>query len=164
MKQYIIPGDDRLTRTKFQFVMGDFWPGNLVLSFDRAGNVIQIRVLDWEMCKPGLFGAELGQFCAELVLLTKFNADICGHTASVILEDLLKTYATHITPDLELCRRAIVHLGAHLVTLTPRIEWGGKETTQEVVKEGKRLVLEGYSAEKGWLLESAIKPLAAKVE
>jgi hypothetical protein len=144
--------------------MGDFWPGNLVLSFDYAGNVTQIRVLDWEVCRPGLFGMELWQFCAELVLLARFNGDVCGHTASVILDDLLKVYATHITPDLDFCQRAIVQLGTHLVTLAPRIEWGEKETTQEVVKEGKRLVLEGYSAERRWLLESAIKALAAKLE
>ncbi|XP_006454280.1 hypothetical protein AGABI2DRAFT_197185 [Agaricus bisporus var. bisporus H97] len=150
---------DAMKNVTGTFVMGDFWPGNLVLSFDHVGNVMQIRVLDWEMCKPGLFGAELGQFCAELILLTRFNAEVCGQTAHILLEDLLKTYTTHITPDLEMCRRAIVHLGAHLVTLTPRIEWGGKEMTQEVVKEGKRLVLEGYSGEKGWLVESHIKPL-----
>lgn len=143
--------------------MGDFWPGNLVLSFDHEGNVIQIQILDWELCKPGLPGVELGQFCAELVLLTRFNADVCSHTASVILEDLLKTYTTHIAPDLEICRRAVVHLGVHLVTLTPRIEWGGKKTTQEVVQEGKRLMLEGYSAEKEWLIKSVIGPLAMNI-
>jgi 5-methylthioribose kinase len=143
--------------------MGDFWPGNLVLNFDEAGEVLQIRVIDWEMCKPGLFGCELGQFCAELILLQRFNGDVCGNTAQFILEDLLKTYTSHITPNLELCRRAIVHLGAHLVTLTPRIEWGGKAKTQEVVKEGMKLILDGYAAEKDWLEKSAIGPLVTSV-
>lgn len=139
--------------------MGDFWPGNLSLSFDETGELKQIWVLDWELCKPGLLGVELGQFSAELVLLMRFNADICGHTANIILDDFLGVYSTHIIPDLELCKRTIVHLGGHLVTLTPRIEWGNKETTQEVVKEGVRLMVEGYSAEKGWLMSSVIRPL-----
>lgn len=143
--------------------MGDFWPGNLMLSFDDAGDVTQIRVIDWELCKPGLLGVELGQFCAELVLLMRFNTDICNDTAKILLDDFLNTYTTHITPDLGICRRTIVQLGAHLVTLTPRIEWGGKEMTQEVVKEGMKLMLEGYSAETEWLSKSPIAPLVMHV-
>ncbi|KAF5356167.1 hypothetical protein D9756_003701 [Leucocoprinus leucothites] len=154
---------DAVKKATGTFVMGDFWPGNLVLSFDEVGNVTRVSILDWELCKPGIFGVELGQFCAELVLLMRFNTDICGQTAKSLLEDFLKAYAGQITPDLEMCRRAIVHLGTHLVTLTPRIEWGGKEKTQEVVKEGLGLVLEGYSAGKEWLEKSVIGPLVMSV-
>ncbi|KAF9453893.1 hypothetical protein P691DRAFT_812509 [Macrolepiota fuliginosa MF-IS2] len=145
------------------FVMGDFWPGNVMLSFNEGGDITQIRVLDWELCKPGVLGIELGQFCAELILLMRFNADICEQTAGIMLEDFLKIYATHITPDLEMCRRAIVHLGTHLVTLTPRIAWGGKEMTQKVVKEGLGLILEGYGAEREWLRKSAVGPLVVDI-
>ncbi|KAJ3570625.1 hypothetical protein NP233_g4283 [Leucocoprinus birnbaumii] len=154
---------DAMRKATGTFVMGDFWPGNLVLSFDEAGNVSQVSVLDWELCKPGIFGVELGQFCAELVLLMRFNTDVCGQDAKRLLEDFLTAYAGQVTPDLEMCRRAIVHLGTHLVTLTPRIEWGGKEKTQEVVKEGLGLILDGYSAEKEWLEKSVIAPLLMSV-
>ncbi|KXN90098.1 hypothetical protein AN958_05103 [Leucoagaricus sp. SymC.cos] len=154
---------DAMRKATGTFVMGDFWPGNLVLSFDEVGNVTQVRILDWEVCKPGFLGIELGQFCAELVLLMRFNTDICGNTAHSLLEDFLKAYANHITPDLEMCRRTIVHLGTHLVTWTPRLDWGGKERTQEVVKEGMKLILEGYSAEKEWLENSVIGPLVMSI-
>jgi 5-methylthioribose kinase len=144
--------------------MGDFWPGNIVMSLDEAGEVSQIWVIDWEMCKPGLFGCELGEFCAELVLHQRFNGDVCGNTAQFMLEDFLKSYTNHITPDLELCRRTIVHIGTHLVTLAPRVEWGGKAKTQEVVKEGMKLILDGYAAEKDWLEKSLIGPLVMNVK
>lgn len=134
-----------------------------MLSFDEAGDVEQIRVVDWEVCKPGIFGFELGQFCAELVLLRRFNGEVCGNTAQSMLEDFLRAYTSHITPDLEMCRRAIVHLGTHLVTLTPRIKWGEKEKTQEVVKEGMKLILDGHAADKEWLGTSVIGPLVMSV-
>jgi len=163
LKQICEETGDAMKKATNTFVMGDFWPGNLALSFDDSGNVRQIWVLDWELCKPGVLGVELGQFSAELVLLMRFKADICGHTAGAMLGDFLEAYSTFIVPDLEMCKRTIVHLGGHLVTLTPRSDWGDKETTQEVVKEGVKLMIEGYSAEKGWLMSSVIRPLVMHI-
>ncbi|KAJ3570624.1 hypothetical protein NP233_g4282 [Leucocoprinus birnbaumii] len=155
--------DDAIKNATGTFVMGDFWPGNLVLSSDEANNISQLFVLDWEVARPGLFSLELGQFCAELVLLMRFNTTVCGQDAGLLLDEFLSSYARQIKPDFEMCRRAIVHLGVHLVTWTPRLEWGGKEATQEVVKEGLGLILDGYIAEEEWLQKSVIGTLAKSV-
>ncbi|KAJ3480842.1 hypothetical protein NLJ89_g12256 [Agrocybe chaxingu] len=35
------------------FVMGDFWPGNLMVALDEGGNLKHIYILDWELAKTG---------------------------------------------------------------------------------------------------------------
>jgi len=131
--------------------MGDLWPGNLVLKFDEGDHVEQVFILDWELCRPGILGMELGQFCAELVLLMRFNPEECGETARCMMDAFLQGYSGQVTPDMKMWRRMIVHLGTHMVTLTPIMGWGDKAKTQQVVKEGVKLVLEGYAAEEEWL-------------
>ncbi len=49
-------------------VMGDFWPGNVMISLgeDEMGDRIikRIYVVDWELVKPGVAGLDVGQFIA----------------------------------------------------------------------------------------------------
>ena len=55
--------------------MGDFWPGNMMVVLDGDRNLERIYVLDWELSRTGLPGADIGQFCAEIHLLRRFEAD-----------------------------------------------------------------------------------------
>jgi len=105
--------------------MGDFWPGNLVLSFDEADGVEQIHVLDWELCRPGIVGMEVGQFCAELVLLRRWGA---GERAQSVLEGFLEGYRGRMGVDAAMWRRTVVHMGVHGAVMAPRLRENGLGT------------------------------------
>ncbi|KAF7436409.1 Carboxy-terminal domain (CTD) phosphatase [Pleurotus ostreatus] len=123
-------------------VMGDFWPGNIVLS----PTAESIYVIDWELAKTGLEGLDLGQFCAEIHTLRRFHPSQ-STSAEAIISAFLQTYRRlrdHLDP-LVLAGTVVTHVGAHLVAWTPRVEWGGREDTRAVVAEGVELLVGGYS-------------------
>ncbi|KAK0466335.1 kinase-like domain-containing protein [Desarmillaria tabescens] len=115
------------------FVMGDFWPGNVLVSLDEDSNIKSISVIDRELAKTGLPGHDLGQFCAELRLLGHFYPT-CALATYDMTHSFLKAYSP--SKDIPLARYVITHMGAHLVAWTPRIPWGSNEKTKIVVKEG----------------------------
>jgi 5-methylthioribose kinase len=135
--------------------MGDFWPGNIMVALDRERHLERIYVLDWELSKYGLPGADVGQFCAEVHLLRRFKA-IAKDSASRIISTFLDAYSLVGKPDISVCRDAIVHWGVHLAVWTPRIPWGDKATTRKVVEEGVRFLVEASSADEDWLRTSDI--------
>ena len=122
--------------------MGDFWPGNIMVSLNKKGDLERLYILDWEITRIGIPGIEVGQFCAEIHMLRRFNPEVCGVTATLVLEHFLKAYAG----DAEQARRAFVHMGVHMSVLGARIEWGEKEVTRQVVLEGVRKIVDGYSS------------------
>lgn len=139
--------------------MGDFWPGNILVT--PTGDGGQIHILDWELAKPGLPGLDIGQFCAEMHLLRRFHPE-CADSASRTITTFLKAYGRAHTADTQLARTALVHWGAHLVAWTPRVPWGSKERTRDVVEEGAELLVEGYTGKEDWLKTSFIGPLVSK--
>ncbi|KDR85563.1 hypothetical protein GALMADRAFT_234502 [Galerina marginata CBS 339.88] len=125
------------------FVMGDFWPGNLMVDTDADGNLKSITVLDWELTKPGLTGMDIGQFCGEIHLLRRCHPEVCQETASAVLEHFMKEYKRTCEPDEQVVRRAITQWGTHMAILGARVEWGGKELSRTVVLEGVRILVDG---------------------
>jgi aminoglycoside phosphotransferase (APT) family kinase protein len=123
--------------------MGDFWPGNIMVSLNKKGDLERLHILDWELTKAGLPGIEIGQFCAEIHMLRRFNGEVCQDTATLVLEHFLKAYA-RLAGDGEQARRAFVHMGVHMSVLGARVEWGEKEVTRQVVLEGLRKIVDGY--------------------
>ena len=129
-------------------VMGDFWPGNIMLSFEEGemGNTVikRIYVLDWELAKPGIAGLDVGQFIAELHLLRCFNQQ-CYGSASTVIDSTLIAYQGVRGADARVARAALIHVGAHLVAWTPRNpSWEGYEKVREVVLSGVRSLVDGY--------------------
>jgi len=124
--------------------MGDFWPGNLMVQLDEAGELKRIYVLDWELTREGLTGIEVGQFAAEFHLLRRCNAEVCKDTASLVLEHFFKEYRKAAEPDAEAARRAIVQWGTQMAILGARVQWGDKELSRTVVLEGVRILVDGY--------------------
>ncbi|KAF8808046.1 hypothetical protein BYT27DRAFT_7099486 [Phlegmacium glaucopus] len=129
------------------FVMGDFWPGNIMVSLNQKGDLEHLYILDWELTKAGLPGVEIGQFCAEIHMLRRFNPEVCQETATLVLEHFFKEYTRAGERDIEQSRRAFVHMGVHLSILGARVEWGEKEVTRQVVLEGLRMVVDGHERE-----------------
>lgn len=116
-----------------------------MVSLDKKGDLEHLYILDWELTKVGLPGIEIGQFCAEIHMLRRFNSEVCQDTATLVLEHFFKAYA-RLAGDAEQARRAFVHMGVHMSVLGARVEWGEKEVTREVVLEGLRKIVEGYES------------------
>jgi hypothetical protein len=136
--------------------MGDFWPGNVMVCLNPAGDSLErVYVLDWELAKPGVAGLDIGQFCAEMHLLRRFSP-ACDTSATTVLDAFLKTYRDAAGVDAGVAKDAMVHVGAHLVAWTPRVPWGSKERTREVVDEGVGYLVEGYAATQEWLRGSLV--------
>ena len=61
--------------------------------------------------------------------------------------------------DASTARVALGHVGAHLVAFTPRITWGGREQTRDVVQEGVELLDLSWTSSESSLLDSIVRPL-----
>ncbi|KAI0347689.1 hypothetical protein BDW22DRAFT_1384541 [Trametopsis cervina] len=135
-------------------VHGDFWPGNVLVRFrenaEGEDEVEQMYIVDWELVKPGSRGVEVGQFLGEVHQAQRFcepNASF----ADVLRTSFLSAYRDGIGGEANLdgtAKAAMIHIGAHLITWTPRV-WtqGGKERIREVVGEGVDFVLNGSKRE-----------------
>ncbi|KAK2461532.1 hypothetical protein APHAL10511_005995 [Amanita phalloides] len=113
-------------------VMGDFWPGNIVLSGDE---VKRVYVIDWELCKPGLAGVEIGQFCAEIGFVQHFHPEYSA-AAGAVLWGFRTAYEEIAKPDGSVVEMANVHIGTHTVVIGTHVEWGGREATRAAVLAG----------------------------
>ena len=122
--------------------MGDFWPGNITVSLNKKGDLEHLYILDWEITRAGIPGIEIGQFCAEIHMIRRFNREVCQDTATLVLEHFIKAYG-RLAGDAEQARKAFVHMGVHMSVLGARVEWGGKEVTRQVVLEGLRKIVDG---------------------
>lgn len=143
--------------------MGDFWPGNILVNINyssdgSATTVGRIHVVDWELVKPGLAGLDVGQFCAEMHLLRRFSP-ACEPSVSAALKAFLKAYRGAFEVKMSVVRVSAGHIGAHWVAWTPRVPWGSKELTREIVQEGVEYLVEAYSGDVKWLEGSIVGAL-----
>ncbi|KAF9566918.1 hypothetical protein CPC08DRAFT_681640 [Agrocybe pediades] len=138
------------------FVMGDFWPGNLMIQLDAESKLKNIFVLDWELAKNGLISTDIGQFCAEIHLLGRCYPERCKETAPAILDNFMDEYKTACEPTVEVVRRALIQWGTHMAVLGARVDWGDKEITREVTREGTRILVDGYKSEESKLKETLV--------
>ncbi|KAI6117890.1 kinase-like domain-containing protein [Pisolithus croceorrhizus] len=146
---------------------GDFWPGNVVVCLRRGvdGKVKALEklcVLDWEVARTGLPGLDLGQFCAELYLISRFHP-YRKESATAVMTSFLSAYKRGTNKvDPALAGVALGHIGAHLVTLTARISWGGREQTRKVVLEGVDMLSLGCEGSVSSLQDSIVGPLLSE--
>jgi len=143
--------EQAMMTTRETFVMGDFWPGNMLVKIqpgDDGGSPTLQRmwVVDWEVAKPGLAGLDIGQFCAEMRLVQRFS--VAGKEASErVLTSFLRAYRNTRPVGVDVARIAMVHIGAHLVAWTPRVPWGDRDTVRDVVREGVEYLVNFSEAE-----------------
>ncbi|KAL1732093.1 kinase-like domain-containing protein [Schizophyllum commune] len=141
---------ERLKHTEDKFVMGDFWPGNVLVTLD-GEEIMSIQVVDWELAKTGIPELDVGQFLAEMYLICRFDLE-ARRVASATARAFLGAYRGLHAVD---PRTATIHCGVHLIAWTPRVSWGGKETTKQVVMEGVDMMCR----EDGDVLEYFVKAL-----
>ena len=153
---------ERAMTTKESAVMGDFWPGNILVSLTPdTREVKRLYVIDWELSKLGIPGWDVGQFSAEIHLIRRFHPEREA-VASSVFSSFLKAYWEHApatAKEGDLLETSLGHIGAHLIAWTPRVEWGGKEKTREVVEEGVRYYLQASSEGKESLHQSLVGEL-----
>ncbi|KAJ7866999.1 kinase-like domain-containing protein [Mycena olivaceomarginata] len=120
--------------------MGDFWTGNVMLA------------------KAGVAALDVGQFCAEMLTLTLFKPDAV-EASKALIEAFLTEYRAHCGEMAPHFANVVAkHMGAHLVTITPRVGWGTPEETVKAVEVGLEHLMEGCSDR--WVRErSALSPL-----
>ncbi|KIK70552.1 hypothetical protein GYMLUDRAFT_253918 [Collybiopsis luxurians FD-317 M1] len=156
-----------ITQARDMFVMGDFWPGNILLALDSSdgSSVKGISVIDWELAKTGLPAVDLGQFTAEIDLLRKF----CPSEAAACTKLISTFFKSYSFLAEEAARLAVRHWGAHLITWTPRVAWGNRQDTRDSVNKGVRLMVNSVHGdakaiyERSRTLGSAMEPSPTEV-
>ena len=155
--------------TDATFVMGDFWPGNILVVVggeddghgDGDGGANEpCFVVDWELAKAGLAGLDVGQLCAELTTLRRLRPDERAEAAGEILASFVRAYFVgDVGPRAEETRRvAVGHFGAHLAVFTARTGWdGGAGPTRALVLDGVARLVEGADADRVWTDEELVQ-------
>ncbi|KAJ7114908.1 kinase-like domain-containing protein [Mycena epipterygia] len=140
--------------------MGDFWTGNVMVSLnpaadsDTEASLERVRVIDWELVKPGIAALDVGQFCAEMHTLTLFKPHTTA-PASALIDAFLTSYRAHCgAMASRMTNVAAIHMGAHLVVITPWVGWGTPEETAKAIEVGVTYLTEGKSD--AWVRESSI--------
>ena len=151
------------------FVMGDFWPGNILVVPEEEGDGDDQRqgqrqqpsfVVDWEIAKAGQAGLDVGQFCAELATLRRLRPDERAEAAGETLASFVRAYfAGDVGPRAEETRReAVGHFGVHLAVWTARTGWdGGAGPTRALVLDGVARLVEGADADRVWTDEELVQ-------
>ncbi|KAG7099763.1 hypothetical protein E1B28_001576 [Marasmius oreades] len=126
-------------------VMGDFWPGNVLIDLaDGGSDINRMFVIDWELAKPGLQALDIGEFCAEVDLIRRFHAS-SATVCSRMIASFYRSYSNlDVKKDVALYQTALAHWGAHLTVWTSQGKWGGVEETRIVITDGVKLLVEGY--------------------
>ncbi|KAI0319033.1 hypothetical protein OF83DRAFT_1241216 [Amylostereum chailletii] len=114
-------------------LMGDFWPGNVLVRLAQDGKgADQIAVVDWELSRPGRGEMDVGQFCGDVRVLTRFCEEAReGGRAAV--RGLVEMYFGEEKSTGEVVTQA----GTHCAVWGPRL---GYECSRD---EMRGLVLDG---------------------
>lgn len=106
------------------------------------GQLVPVRIIDWEMAQVGVRAEDLGQLIAELWQL-KLYKDI--DAALWIIRGFVEGYGK---VDADFIFRVLIHVGAHLVCIgstTPG--WGTPEEGQNIAKIGRDVLLNAWRKE-----------------
>ena len=150
----------RMTSSDDVLSMGDFWPGNILVSFTPDLEP-RLTVVDWEVVGPGLAGIDLGQFLAEMHTLRIFHPT-SRNAVEAVISSLIDAYRETVlqhnssTDFVGMAWDAASRLGTHLISCTPRVPWGSKAQTREVVLEGVEYLRRVSSRDQEWLKTSIV--------
>jgi Ser/Thr protein kinase RdoA (MazF antagonist) len=131
---------EEMRSSRETMVMGDFWPGNVLVDLDQGDNGEKPRkifVVDWEVARPGVAAFDVGQFQAEIHTVRHFNP-ACGLVSEALDAAFLEGYLS-IQPELDR-QRVAQHLATHLVIWTARVGWEPAEKTRALVEHGLRSI------------------------
>jgi tRNA A-37 threonylcarbamoyl transferase component Bud32 len=133
------------------FTMGDFWPGNMLVRTrvgpDGEPALERVFMVDWEICRAGAAGMDVGQFCGDLRVLLQSHPEL--HVdAELLVAAFVEEYAARRSgQDATWASVAAVHFGVHMATWGPLIPYPNKtrESMRSLVEEGIKIIQEGYT-------------------
>jgi Phosphotransferase enzyme family len=148
------------------FVMGDFWPGNVLVcdedekKGDSAVDGGRLMVVDWEIARPGMAGMDVGRFCAEFATVRQLWPER-AEAAGEILKHFVRAYFAGDVGSSEVeetWRVALSQFGVHLAVWTPKTGWNAEtEATREAVLNGVERLVQGADAERIWTDEELVQ-------
>ncbi|KAH8552131.1 kinase-like domain-containing protein [Umbelopsis sp. PMI_123] len=135
-------GGEQLSTNPQTMCMGDYWTGNILISNDLTRD-LQMRVVDWELCRFAPSGMDLGQFLAETYCLNKYR-----QPCEEIMTAFLSAYFKEYKPTAYDAKITIIHFGFHLIVWTPVTGW--VEDGTEIVDIGSQYVLHAWLEDWAW--------------
>ncbi|OCK91107.1 uncharacterized protein K441DRAFT_616659 [Cenococcum geophilum 1.58] len=97
-------------------VMGDFWPGNVLLSFNERGHLKAISIIDWEFVMLAPAFVDLGHFLGEVWLISYFESNDAVYIT--LLESFIKSYQD-VVKNIDI-GRVLGFAAAHITMALPR--------------------------------------------
>ncbi|KAI8906133.1 kinase-like domain-containing protein, partial [Powellomyces hirtus] len=118
-------GDRDVAYSEQTLTMGDFWPGNLMVSSSSCDpDATEIWILDWEATRYSLAALDAAQFCAELFFVYHFRSKLALH----VLNAFLREYRKGGSVDEHFLKCFGVGFGAHVVVWSRLAGWSTDES------------------------------------
>jgi Ser/Thr protein kinase RdoA (MazF antagonist) len=132
---------------------GDFWPGNVLVRFDKM-QPFELTVVDWELVRRGTSATDIGQFAAEAFLLDRFRGG--RGLRSAFLDAYAAARENTTALGKTWLRRTVVHWAVHVAFWPTQVVWTDREGTQKLVDIGVDVLK--YVLEDDWekLMESPL--------
>ncbi|KKZ61377.1 hypothetical protein EMCG_03983 [[Emmonsia] crescens] len=112
-------------------VMGDFWPGNILLSFTDKEELDRLNVIDWEFTMLAPAFLDVGNFIGEVFLIHYFESN--DEVYIVLLDAFMKAYR-NLVQDID-PEKILAYAGAHIMLALPRrIESVRSRATRETAR------------------------------
>lgn len=151
-------------------ISSDFRPGNILIR-TRPGvdgnppSLEHMYIIDWETCRTGPPGWDVGHFAGELNLLSQFSPK-SRDLASAGVAAFFASYRENFKVDLELAQDAAMHAGAIAVSVTQSYPtfWGTEKCAKEVVEEGVVYLIQGHGGGTEWIRDSFFGPLLKETD
>ncbi|PGH08510.1 hypothetical protein AJ80_07830 [Polytolypa hystricis UAMH7299] len=110
-------------------VMGDFWPGNILLSFTDKDELERLSIIDWEFIMLAPAFLDTGHFIGEVFLIHYFESN--DEVYIVLLESFMRAYRSSLVRDID-TENILAYAGAHIMVGLPRrINSLGSRATKE---------------------------------
>ncbi|RDW85281.1 hypothetical protein BP6252_02871 [Coleophoma cylindrospora] len=108
--------EERLYGNLETVAMGDFWLGNVLLSFSSEHKLERLSIIDWEFMMLGPSFLDLGHFIGEIFLIHYFESNDSVYI--FLLRAFIQAYR-HLIKEIDI-ERAICYAGAHIIMALPR--------------------------------------------
>ena len=140
--------------------MGDLWHSNIMVS--TCQQPFRLFILDWDLARTGLAGAEVGLFCAAMNFVIR-GTKAASEPASMVLQSFIHAYSRVSNRDTRLAQDTLLHWGSYFIFMAPRTDSLGDsdgEVIRGFVREGTKLLV--HSQDKDFLAESSVNVLLPK--
>ncbi|KND00477.1 uncharacterized protein SPPG_04793 [Spizellomyces punctatus DAOM BR117] len=142
-----------LMESRETLIMGDFWPGNIIVESDATGRYLgKLWIVDWEVCRYGLRAMDVGQFSAEAYLLSHFRNPV----ARSMLTAFHRAYVTGFLKGKPeglrrtFMRQVSVQFGSHIVAWAEFAGWTKDQQKLEEILKVAATYIENATEQDNW--------------